>query len=140
MEIDFEYELRLPATIDDLDAVMDWVAEKLEQKNCSRKMQNQVAVVIEELFVNICNYAYGDAVGQVAIRLALRDQTFFMQFEDSGIPFNPLEHEDPDVTVGLDDRQIGGLGIYLTKKWMDTVDYKRTEGKNIFTISKVIPQ
>jgi anti-sigma regulatory factor (Ser/Thr protein kinase) len=138
MDIHFEHELLLPATIDDLDAAMDWVGEKLEEMSCPRKIQNQIVVVTEELFVNICNYAYGEKKGQSVIRLAIRDQILFMQFEDSGIAFNPLEHENPDVTAGIDDRQIGGLGIYLTTKWMDTVDYKRTDGKNILTISKSI--
>jgi anti-sigma regulatory factor (Ser/Thr protein kinase) len=139
MAIVFEYELRLPAAIDGLDAVMDWVAEKLDYKNCPRKVQNHIAVVTEELFVNICNYAYGDTVGQVVIRLTFKKHNLYMQFEDSGIPFNPLEHEAPDVTVGIEDRQIGGLGIYITTKWMDTVNYERKNDKNILTISKAIP-
>jgi anti-sigma regulatory factor (Ser/Thr protein kinase) len=139
MAIVFEYELRLPATIEGLDAVMDWVTEKLDYKDCPRKVQNHIAVVTEELFVNICNYAYGDSGGQAVIRLTFKDQQLCMQFEDFGIPFNPLEHEAPDLTTSIEDRQIGGLGIYITTKWMDTVDYERKNDKNILTISKSIP-
>jgi anti-sigma regulatory factor (Ser/Thr protein kinase) len=138
--MNFDDEVRLTASIDELDRVMDWVAEKLEASACPNKIQNQIAVVTEELFVNICHYAYGGKGGDAVIRFSFHNQTIFMQFEDSGIPFDPLQHTGPDIEAGIDDRPIGGLGIYITKKWMDWVGYERVNDKNILTLTRILPQ
>jgi anti-sigma regulatory factor (Ser/Thr protein kinase) len=138
--MNFDDEVRLPATIEALDSVMDWVAEKLDAKTCPNKIQNQIAVVTEELFVNICNYAYGNRKGEAIIRFAFHNRTIFMQFEDSGLAFDPLQHEGPDTEASIDDRPIGGLGIYITKKWMDWVGYERIDEKNILTLTRILPQ
>jgi anti-sigma regulatory factor (Ser/Thr protein kinase) len=139
MVMNFDDQLCLTATIDSLDPVMDWVAEKLEENSCPNKIQNQIAVVTEELFVNICHYAYEGGTGDATIRFAFHNKTIFMQFEDSGIAFDPLEHEGPDTTAGIEERPIGGLGIYITKKWMDWIEYERRDHKNTLTLSKIIP-
>jgi anti-sigma regulatory factor (Ser/Thr protein kinase) len=138
--MNFDDEVRLPATIEALDSVMDWVAEKLDENTCPNKIQNQIAVVTEELFVNICHYAYGNRSGDAVIRFAFHNRTIFMQFEDSGLAFNPLQHEGPDTEAGIDDRPIGGLGIYITKKWMDWVGYERIDQKNILTLTRILPE
>lgn len=140
MVMNFDDEVRVTAHIEALDAVMDWVAEKLEENACPNKIQNQIAVVTEELFVNICNYAYGGSRGEAVIRFAVHNRTIFMQFEDSGIAFDPLQHEGPDIGAGIDDRPIGGLGIYITKKWMDWVGYERINEKNVLTLTRILPQ
>ncbi|AEF86215.1 anti-sigma regulatory factor [Treponema primitia ZAS-2] len=136
MAIVYDSELCLPASLESLDTVMDWVTKKMDHEQCPRKIQNHVAVVTEELFVNICHYAYAAGVGQAVIRLAFKDHSIYMQFEDSGIPFNPLEHSAPDIKVGIEDQQIGGLGIHIVRKWMDSVSYERTGEKNILTLRK----
>ena len=140
MIMNFDDEIRLSATIEALDSVMDWVAEKLEAHTCPNKIQNQIAVVTEELFVNICHYAYGSRTGDAVIRFAFYNRTIFMQFEDAGIAFNPLQQQGPDIEAGIDDRPIGGLGIYITKKWMDWVGYERIDNKNILSLTRLIPQ
>ncbi|WP_010256713.1 ATP-binding protein [Treponema primitia] len=139
MAIAFDSELRLPASREGLDAVIDWVTEKMDYEHCPRKMQNHVAVVTEELFVNICDYAYGAGVGQALIRITFKDNSLYMQFEDSGIPFNPLEQGAPDTNARIEDRPIGGLGIHIVRKWMDSVTYERIDEKNILTLRKLIP-
>jgi anti-sigma regulatory factor (Ser/Thr protein kinase) len=138
--MNFDDEVRLPATIEALDSVMDWVAEKMDANTCPNKIQNQIAVVTEELFVNICHYAYGRRPGDAVIRFAFHNRTIFMQFEDSGVAFDPLQHEDPDTKAGIDGSPIGGLGIYITKKWMDWVGYQRIDQKNILTLTKILPE
>jgi anti-sigma regulatory factor (Ser/Thr protein kinase) len=140
MIMNFDNEARLTANIDALDTLLDWIAERLEENTCPHKIQNQIAVVTEELFVNICHYAYGGSAGEAVIRFACHNRTIFMQFEDSGIAFDPLTHEGPDIEAGIDDRPIGGLGIYIAKKWMDWVGYERANGKNILTVTRSIPQ
>jgi anti-sigma regulatory factor (Ser/Thr protein kinase) len=138
--MNFDDEVHLTASINELDRVMDWIAEKLEASACPNKIQNQIAVVTEELFVNICHYAYGGGVGEAVIRFAFHNRTIFMQFEDSGIAFDPLKYEGPDVEAGIEDRPIGGLGIYITKKWTDSVGYERVNDKNILTLTRILPQ
>jgi anti-sigma regulatory factor (Ser/Thr protein kinase) len=133
----FDKEITIPATIEELDHILEWVSDVLEE-NCSGKISNQIAVVAEELFVNISSYAYSKKSGDVTIRVSIAPARLIIQFEDSGIAFNPLEHELPDVNAGIEDRKIGGLGIYLTRKWMSNVIYHRENEKNILTIMKEI--
>jgi anti-sigma regulatory factor (Ser/Thr protein kinase) len=95
-------------------------------------------VVVEEIFVNIARYAYSKNKGRVAARLNVDKDKFIMQFEDEGAPFNPLVYKEVDMTAGIQERNIGGLGIHLVKKWMDEVTYERLLGKNILTIYKFI--
>jgi anti-sigma regulatory factor (Ser/Thr protein kinase) len=134
----FDRELRLSASVGELERLQDWVEEILEQENCMIKACSQISIVVEELFVNIARYAYNGAGGEAVIRLAVQGPVLIMRFEDSGKAFNPLEHPLPDTAAGLEDRKIGGLGIYMTRKWMDDVTYDRTDGKNILTICKKI--
>jgi serine/threonine-protein kinase RsbW len=94
-------------------------------------------LVVEEIVVNVCSYAYTDD-GPFTITVDNKDQVISIVFKDSGIPFNPLERPDPDINLPLEDRQIGGLGIFLTKKLMDEVKYENSNGNNVLTITKKI--
>jgi anti-sigma regulatory factor (Ser/Thr protein kinase) len=134
----FDRELKLSASVGELDRLQSWVDEILEEKNGTVKACHQVSTVVEELFVNIARYAYSGTDGEALIRLAVQGPVLIIQFEDSGIAFNPLEHPLPDTAAGLEDRKIGGLGIYMTRKWMDEVTYDRIDGKNRVTIYKKI--
>ena len=101
------------------------------------KAQMKIDVAVEEIFINIASYAYGNEVGNAEIILDINDSNTkaTITFVDEGIPYNPLEKDDPDTTLSADERQIGGLGIFIVKKSMDSVEYKNQEGKNILTIS-----
>jgi anti-sigma regulatory factor (Ser/Thr protein kinase) len=135
----FEREITLPADKAELVRLLDWVEAALEDHQCHGKIRNQIAVVTEEIFVNIAAYAYRDQGGPgrcVTIRFCFTGTIVAMQFEDSGLAFNPLEQEMPDTTASLEDRKIGGLGILLTRKLMDKIFYKRENEKNILTLYK----
>ena len=94
-------------------------------------------VAVEELFVNIASYAYVDKTGIADITIELLPgQVVQITFRDSGIPYNPLEKPDPDITKPAEEREIGGLGIYIVKKSMDEVLYRYEDGQNILTIRK----
>lgn len=98
-------------------------------------------LVVEELVVNVVNYSYPDGEsGYLTINVVADDSRISMEFIDSGTPFNPLEKQDPDITLGISARPIGGLGIFLVKQTMDDVTYRYEDGCNILTISKGIPQ
>ena len=133
-------ELTIEAKTEKLDEVLAFVDGELEKLDCPMKVQMQLDVAVEELFVNIASYAYAPGEGMATIRFESEDGggTAAITFIDEGVPYNPLEKPDPDTTLKAEERQIGGLGIYMVKKSMDETEYKYRDGKNIFTIKKKI--
>ena len=135
-------EETIPAVREKLDDVLVWTDEQIEPYGCSRRTGVQLHVCVEELFVNICNYAYTPKTGDVHIQLGVREgaegepPVFWMTLEDKGIPFDPLEHIDPDITLAAEDRSIGGLGILMVKKRMDSFTYEYKDGCNVSHIEK----
>lgn len=138
MSLTFSKELHLPARLEELENLQALVEEFLETAGCSPKTCNQIAVVTEEIFVNIAHYAYDGKAGEALVRIGTEGDFLIIQFEDAGKPFNPLDRPSPDTKASLGDRPIGGLGIYLTMKMMDGVYYERIGGKNCLTIRKKI--
>ena len=131
-------ELTLDATDENLAAVMDFVGEELEKHECPAKEKMQIDVAVEEIFVNVAHYAYAPGTGKVTLRVETADspRSVTVTFIDSGLPYDPLSKPDPDVTLSAEERQIGGLGIYLVKKSMDDMTYEYRDGKNVLTIKK----
>ena len=130
-----------PATDDQLEPVQGFIEEELEPYGCSPKTQFQLAVAVEEIFVNIAHYAYSsEQTGTATVRCCVGGDPLqvTIQFLDSGTPFNPLAKEDADITLSAEERGIGGLGILMVKKSMDAVDYAYEDGKNVLTIKKSI--
>lgn len=126
----------IQATVENLDSVLEYVEDILGENGVSPKICITMAIAVEELFVNIAHYAYGENTGDAEVVCECNDNKIYVTFTDSGIEFNPLLRPDPDVTLSAQDRSIGGLGIYMTKKSMDDMIYKREDGKNILTIVK----
>ena len=129
-----------PAKVDALSDVLAFVEQKLESYDCSMKLQMAICVAIEEVFVNVANYAYKDGDGNVEFDMGFDEQTRIVTFKmvDSGVQFDPLKKEDPDISLSAEERNIGGLGIFITKKTMDSVTYAYENGKNILTMTKKI--
>jgi sigma-B regulation protein RsbU (phosphoserine phosphatase) len=134
----FEKEIALKASIDELEKLLDWMACIFENYSCPGKICNQLAVITEEIFVNIAQYAYDGEDGGVLIRVGRAGSNLVMQFVDSGKRFNPLEKSDPDIDAPLEERSVGGLGIYIMKKWMDSIQYDRVDDENRLTLRKSI--
>lgn len=132
------HELVVDAQIEKLDEVLDFVDQLLDEWECPMKTQTQINIAVEEIFVNIAHYAYKAHNGQARITVTRKGSDAEITFTDSGTPYNPLEREDPDVTLSAEDRQIGGLGIYIVKKSMDSVSYEHRDNNNVLTISKRI--
>ena len=119
----------------ELSKVEDFVKKVLDKQKCSEKMINQIELAIEEVFVNICDYAYKDKNGNCMVTVKYDDEgKYSFIFEDTGIKFNPLEKKSPDVSLSADEREIGGLGIFLTRNIMDDVKYKYENNKNVLTL------
>ena len=131
-------ELLIDAKSENLEAVLAFVDELLEEAGCPMKMQMQIDVAVEEIFINIASYAYAPGVGSALIRAEIteRPHAAVITFIDSGIPYDPLAKDDPDVTLSSEERQIGGLGIYMVKKTMDDVAYAYRDSRNILQITK----
>ncbi len=131
-------ELTLEARLDNLQQVLSFVDRQLEAMDCPMKVQVQIDVAVEELFVNIASYAYQPGVGSATVRLETEQEplTVAITFIDRGMPYDPLAKPDPDVTLSAEQREIGGLGIYMVKKSMDGITYQYQDGQNILTIRK----
>ena len=130
--------IQIEAVKGNLLEVLGSVEEYYEEAGCPIKTQMQINIAVEEIFVNIASYAYAPETGSVRIRLqAVKDPArALITFEDSGVPYDPLAKEDPDVTLSAEERKIGGLGIYMVKQSMDHVWYEYKDGKNILTLEK----
>ena len=123
-----------------LSNVLGFVDEMLEKYECPMKIQTAVCVAIEEVFVNIAHYAYKGGDGDVSLGIGFNteNRTITFRMADKGVPFDPLKKPDPDITLSAEEREIGGLGIFITKKTMDTVEYAYENGENILTMTKKI--
>ena len=121
----------------ELDNIIMFINSEIE-KDVDKKTLMKIDVVIEEIFVNIASYAYKEEKGFVDISIKNENNKIIISFEDMGVPFNPLLKEDPDVTLSAENREPGGLGIYMMKKMMDNVEYIYKDNKNILVIEKNI--
>ena len=132
-------ELTLKATDQNMQTLNDFIHSALPA-DCNQKVLNEIDLAVEEIFVNIAHYAYGqeNTDNEAKILCELNNDLLTVSFIDSGTPFNPLDRPDPDITQSAEERRIGGLGIYLTKKFMTSVKYSYKNGHNILTIEKRI--
>ena len=133
-------ELTVEAKLDNLEQVLQFVDSRLEEADCPMGMQMKVDVAVEEIFVNIASYAYTPASGPATIRMAVEEnpKTAVITFIDHGVPYDPLAKDDPDVTLSITEREIGGLGIFMVKQSMDDISYEYAGNRNRLTIIKKI--
>lgn len=131
-------ELSVTANIDNLDKVIAFVEDILHKHNCCFDSEVQLDVAVEEVFVNIAQYAYPPKDGNVLIKCTVENDKAIITFTDSGVYYDPLKMPDPDVIKQRKENQVGGLGIFLVKKSMDKMVYEYKDGKNILTIIKHI--
>lgn len=131
-------ELIVKADRNNLDEVQAFIDQKLEEVNCSMKTQTTIDIAIEEIFVNIASYAYGNSDGEATIQVVMNEDPLSIEitFIDSGAEYNPLAKPDPNTSLSLMERQKGGLGIFMVKKSMDDMTYEYKDGKNILKIVK----
>ena len=129
-----------PAKTESLSDVIGFTEETLEGFDCPMKTQMAICVAIEEVFVNVARYAYPESSGDMTLSIAFDEDNGLITFRitDNGVPFDPLAKPDPDITLSAEDREIGGLGIFITKKTMDELSYSRENGENILTMIKKI--
>ena len=133
-------ELTIAATVENIEAVTEFVDAQLEALDCPMKAQMQINIAIDELFSNIARYAYNPEVGAATVRVEVLEDPLAVSvtFIDQGKPYDPLAKADPDVTLSAEERDIGGLGIYMVKKSMDGIAYEYKDGQNILKVTKNI--
>lgn len=134
------WELEIEAKTQYLEQVRAFVDGHLEMLDCPIKAKMQIDMAVEEIFVNISQYAYTPKSGKVTIRVEITKEplSVVLTFLDNGIPYNPLAKGDPDVTLPAQEREVGGLGIYMVKNIMDDVAYAFQDGHNILKLRKKI--
>ncbi|MBR3706833.1 MAG: ATP-binding protein [Firmicutes bacterium] len=133
-------ELTIDAVIGNIPEVTAFVDEQLEALDCPMKAQMQIDIAIDELMSNIARYAYNPDVGPATVRVEVMEDPMavIITFIDNGVPYDPLSNEDPDINLSAEEREIGGLGIYMVRKTMDEVVYEYKDGQNILRIRKNI--
>lgn len=133
-----EQTIELPAEVEKLNQILEYSKEMLSSHDCPTKTIMQVSLAIEEIFVNIANYAYGGKPGiaKIVFSFQMKPRGVSIIFIDKGIPYNPLDKTDPDITLAAEEREVGGLGIFMTKKIMDEMSYEYKDSCNILKLFK----
>ena len=108
---------------------------KHEEVASSDDLYRKLYVVVEEIVLNIVDYSNSDYLDVDIIR---DEKSIVLCFHDSGVPYNPLKKDPPDFSIPLEEREIGGLGIFMVKEYMDEVEYEHAGGENILTVMKLI--
>ncbi len=132
------FRFRVNADVNELQRVLNFVEGCFQGIDCSPKAMMRISVAVEEIFVNIAHYAYSDKMGEAVIEVEINfePKTVTITFIDSGVKYNPLANPDPDLTLSAKDRKIGGLGIFMAKKFMDELSYEYRDGQNVFAMKK----
>ena len=133
-------EMTLEATVNNIPRVTDFVNAELEALDCPMKAQMQIDIAIDELFGNIAQYAYDPLTGPATVRVEVGEDPMavIITFIDHGKPYDPLATREPDITLNAEEREIGGLGVFLVKKTMDEITYEYKNGQNILRIKKTM--
>jgi anti-sigma regulatory factor (Ser/Thr protein kinase) len=131
-------ELTIEALVENITEVTEFIDRRLEELDCPMKAQMQIDVAVDELFGNIAQYAYKQGTGTITVRVEVVENplSVVITFIDQGIPYDPLQKEDPDITHSAEEREIGGLGVFIVKKTMDEVLYEYKDGQNVLKIKK----
>ncbi|MBO6114551.1 MAG: ATP-binding protein [Lachnospiraceae bacterium] len=133
-------ELKVDAKLEKLDDIMNFIWEELSKIEYPKKLRLKLQLAVEEIFVNIASYAYVDKTGYAIVKVNVQEEpkAAVITFIDGGIKYNPLEKEDPDLNMPLEERTEGGFGIYMVKNIMDDVEYDYVDSQNILTIKKYL--
>lgn len=129
------HTLKLLARVEHLPQWMQFIANCAQEHGLPSKRIREIELALEEVVVNVCQYAYSEDDGEVEVVCSVdAQQRFIIDIVDWGIPFDPLSISAPNLVEDLDKRQVGGLGILLVRRLMDDVSYRREDNRNIMTL------
>jgi len=123
-----------PAELGCLSDVVRFVDDWCEKICLEDKRGHSLRLIVDELVSNICCHGSVSADGTITLTLFKADDTIVLEIQDSGVPFNPLEHEEPDLSPPLEKRSIGGLGLLLVRRLSKKMIYRREDGQNVLTV------
>jgi anti-sigma regulatory factor (Ser/Thr protein kinase) len=135
--------IKLPAKLDSLYNFMEFVSSCAKEQGFSKERITEIELALEEILVNIIKYAYNDCSLDGDIEITCSNdcaQSFVIEIVDSGKAFDVLSVREPDISAGIDERQIGGLGIFFVKRLMADVRYLREEDQNKLTLVIMKPK
>lgn len=133
--------LTVPASMEHLYKVMTLTEQILEQARCGKDDKRLVEISVEEIFTNIASYAYKKGEGMVWMEWDVREtgkglKEVEIRFLDEGAPYDPFARKDPDLTLPIEERPVGGLGVYMVKQFMDEASHCFEKGRNLTAIKK----
>lgn len=132
--------IQLPAKIENMELLVQFISDIAGKLGFSGKRVKEIELATEEAFVNIINYAYPDHSGDIKVTCSQdNSNAFVIKIEDTGIAFDLLSLKDPDISAGISDREVGGLGVFLIRKLMNKVQYHRKNNKNILKLIVHLP-
>ena len=133
-------QLIVPADRSEFVTLQQWLLSIAAELDMQERIRKQLMICCDEIFTNIASYAYPDGNGSVTVMVEFVSETKSLRiiFSDSGTAFNPLEISEPDTSSALSERKVGGLGMFMVKKMMDSVEYCRQDGKKILTLTKCL--
>ncbi len=128
--------LELSAEPENLGPLLEFTRKRVMERGFDEGAADRIELAMEEVLVNVINYAYPETPGVIELRFLKADgRGLSIEVGDRGIPFDPLAAPEADTTAALEDRNIGGLGIFFVRRIMDRVEYRREEGRNILTLT-----
>ncbi len=133
MQISFR--MKWPARLENLQRFLKPVSEYARAEGFDQERIQEIELALEEALVNIFNYAYPEGAGEVEVGCGVENDHWIIEIIDSGIPFDMTSLSDPDLTADVEERKIGGLGIFLVRKMVDEVRYQREKDRNILTLA-----
>jgi anti-sigma regulatory factor (Ser/Thr protein kinase) len=129
-------KIKINATLKELPLVTDFIEEICDEMDVTPKDSYSIMLIVEELVTNVCKHSYPEGSGTLEVTIDHHETYCTLIFTDSGIPFNPTQVPAPNTKLSLDERQIGGLGIFFVRQNSDEFHYSRQNGQNIVTIIK----
>ncbi len=128
--------LTLPSNLENLGAMIRFIADQARLHGLDPKPCHEIELACDEILTNIMNYAYPESRGEISVRCGGDRRVFRVRISDSGIPFNPLKTRKPHLAGSIEERQIGGLGIFLARHLVDDIQYQRKKNRNVLTLYK----
>ena len=132
-EIESDISITVVPSMETVSQVAEFMETEMEKFEVSPKISMKLLIAIDEIYSNIVRYS---GATQATVSINKIENTLKLQFKDNGIPYNPLDAKEPDITASAEDRSIGGLGIFMVKKMLDNVEYKNIDSCNVLTLTK----
>jgi len=128
--------ITLEASLENLETINSFLYKWAKKASLSTRGENELLLAVEEVFVNIVKYAYAESLGDIIIDCSMDENNLILQIKDEGISFNPLQLPEPHLTSCLEERKVGGLGVFLIRKLVNNVEYERQGKYNVLTLVK----